>query len=89
MLFIIWLKVNVLSSRCHRVAISSKPIKIPNNSYIFSKGGFMFRKILGPSPILYGIKKVHSHLFIRGGSENDLCLSDEAFFEIMTEPVNS
>ena len=49
----------------------------------------MFRKILGPSPVLCGVKKgvkkIKSKLFFRGGSENDVCLSDEAFFEIITE----
>jgi len=49
----------------------------------------MFRKILGPSPLLYGVKKIQSHLFFRGGSENGVCLSDEAFFEIMTETIDS
>lgn len=47
----------------------------------------MFKQVLGRSPLLYGVKKIHSHLFFRGGSENNLCLSDEAFFEIMTETI--
>jgi len=50
-----------------------------------SKDTFMIAKILGPSPMLYGIKKIHSYLFVRGGSQEDVCLSDEAFFELMTE----
>jgi len=45
----------------------------------------MFRKILGPSPLLCGVKKIHSHLFFHGGSKNDACLSDEEFFEMITE----
>lgn len=49
----------------------------------------MFRKILGPSPLLCGVKKIQSHLYFRGGSANDVCLSDEAFFEIMTETIDS
>nr|YP_010283344.1 hypothetical protein MKU01_pgp030 [Psammodictyon constrictum]ULD16463.1 hypothetical protein [Psammodictyon constrictum] len=49
----------------------------------------MFRKILGPSPLLYGVKKIHSNIFFRGGSENDVCLSDDAFFEIMTDSIDS
>lgn len=49
----------------------------------------MFRQILGPSPMLYGIKKIHTHLFFRGGSSNDTCLSDDAFFEMMSEKIDS
>ena len=51
----------------------------------------MFRKILGPSPLLLGIKKVQSHLFFRGGTENEngVCLSDEAFYEIMNESISN
>ena len=49
----------------------------------------MFRQIWGPSPLLCGVKKIRSDLFFRGGSENDVCLSDEAFFEIMTETIDS
>ena len=49
----------------------------------------MFRQIWGPSPLLCGVKKIRSDLFFRGGSENDVCLSDEAFFEIMTETLDS
>lgn len=49
----------------------------------------MFKKILGPSPLLFGVKRIHSHLFFRGGHENDVCLSDEAFFEMMTEAIES
>ena len=49
----------------------------------------MFRKILGSSPLLCGVKKIHSHLFFRGGNENDVCLSDEAFFEMVTETTDS
>lgn len=49
----------------------------------------MFRKILGPSPLFWGVKKIQSHLFFRGGSENDVCLSDESFFAIMTETIDS
>jgi hypothetical protein len=45
----------------------------------------MFKQILGPSPALYGIKKIHSHLFFRGGSDKDLCLADDVFFETMIE----
>ena len=55
--------------------------------YIFIKEKFMLKQILGPSPLLYGVKKISSHLFFRGGSENNVCLSDEAFFEIMTETI--
>lgn len=49
----------------------------------------MFRKILGPSPLLWGAKKMQSHLYFRGGSENDVCLSDQAFFEMVTETIDS
>lgn len=48
----------------------------------------MFKKILGPSPLLYGVKKVHSHLFFREGSKNNDYLSDDTFFEIMTETLD-
>lgn len=47
------------------------------------------RRILGPSPMLYGIEKIHKHLSFRGGSEDDVCLSDESFFELMTEQMNT
>lgn len=49
----------------------------------------MFRRILGPSPVLYGIKKVRRHLSIRGGSENGSYSSDDTFFEMMTEKIDS
>lgn len=45
----------------------------------------MFKKILDPFPVLGRVKKLQSHLSFRGGSENDVCLSDEAFFEIISE----
>lgn len=41
------------------------------------------RTILGPSPLFYGMKKIHHVLFIRGGSENGQCLDDQTFFELM------
>jgi len=47
----------------------------------------MFKKVLGPSPLLYGVRKIQSHLFFRGGSEDNVCLSDEAFFEMITETI--
>lgn len=49
----------------------------------------MIIKILGPSPLLKGAQTVITCLNFRGGSsfENDVCLSDEAFFEIMTQDV--
>jgi hypothetical protein len=31
----------------------------------------MFKQVLGPSPLLYVVKKIHSRLFFRGGSENN------------------
>ena len=50
-----------------------------------------FKKILGPSPLLYGVGKIHSRLFFRAGSEseNSVCLSRETFFEIITESIDS
>ena len=45
----------------------------------------MFRKILGRSPLFSGVKKIQSHLSFRGGSGHDVCLSDEAFFEIIED----
>lgn len=47
----------------------------------------MFRKIIGYSPLLCGVDKIRSHLSFRGGSENDVCLSDEAFFEMMADTM--
>ena len=47
----------------------------------------MFRKILGPFPLLCGLKNTELSFF-RGGSQNDVCLSDKAFFEIMTETID-
>lgn len=64
------------------VSFSSKLSKF-KKFYIFIKEKFMVKQVLGPSPLLYGVKKIHSHLFFRGGSENDICLSDEAFFEMI------
>ena len=50
----------------------------------------MFKQILGPSPLLWGVKKIHMHLFFNGSSQNnDVCLSDEAFLELMTEPSDA
>ena len=43
----------------------------------------MFRHSLGSSPALYLIKKVNSHLFLRGGDLTDSYLSDEEFFEVI------
>lgn len=49
---------------------------------------FMFRQILEPSPALYVIKKIHSHLFFHGGDATDTYLSDQEFFEgISDKPV--
>lgn len=47
----------------------------------------MFRKILDPFPLLCGLKNTELSFF-RGGSQNDVCLSDKAFFEIMTETID-
>jgi hypothetical protein len=50
----------------------------------------MFKQILGPSPLLWGVKKLHMHLFFNGSSQNnDVCLSDEAFLKLMTEPSDA
>ena len=48
----------------------------------------MFKKLIGPSPLLFGVNKVHTYLSVRGGIQNqnsDMCLSDEAFFERIAE----
>ena len=45
--------------------------------------------VLGPSPLLYGVKRVHSHLFFRGGETQDMCYSDDGFFEIISETVDN
>ena len=48
----------------------------------------MFRKSFSPS--IFGLrdKKVQSHLFFRGGSENNVSMSDETFFDIMSETID-
>ena len=43
----------------------------------------MFRRIFGPSPVLYTVKKLHSCLFFKGGETEDLYLSDQEFFEVI------
>jgi hypothetical protein len=48
----------------------------------------MFKKILGPSPLLFGVKRIKSNLSFRGGNEDGVCLSDDAFFEVMIEKIN-
>jgi hypothetical protein len=48
-----------------------------------------FKKILGPSLLLKGVKKIRNRLFFRGGSDNDVCISDEAFFEALMETIPS
>ncbi len=45
----------------------------------------MFRQILGPSPALCVIKKVHSHLFFHGGDTTDTDLSDQEFFQVISD----
>jgi hypothetical protein len=62
------------------------PVSLSSKLYLLKKI-FMFKQILGPSPLLHVVKKIHSRLFFRGGSENNGCLSDEAFFKIMTETI--
>jgi hypothetical protein len=62
------------------------PVSFSSKLYLLNKN-FMFKQVLGPSPLLYAVKKIHSRLFFRGGSENNVCLSDEAFFEIMTKTI--
>lgn len=49
----------------------------------------MIKKILGPSPMFYGINKIKSHLFFSGGSTEDVCASDDAFFQMMTDKLGS
>lgn len=49
----------------------------------------MFQKILGPSPLLYSIKQIQSRVFFRGGDSNDMCLSDESFFELISEHIEN
>jgi len=44
----------------------------------------MLRYILGPSPALYTIDKLRSHLFFKGGQINDLYYTDEEFFSFIT-----
>jgi hypothetical protein len=48
----------------------------------------MTKRFLGPSPIFYGIKKIHICLFLCGGSEKDNYVSDERSFEIMAEQTS-
>jgi hypothetical protein len=62
------------------------PISFNSKLYLLKKV-FMFKKVLGPSPLLYVVKKIQSRLSFRGGSENNVRVSDEAFFEIMIESI--
>ena len=62
------------------------PISFSSKLYLIKKF-FMFKQVLGPSPLLHVVKKIHSRLFFRGGSENEACLSDQAFFEMMSETI--
>ena len=45
-------------------------------------------KIVGPSLLLRSVGKINSHLFFRGGHQQDTCYSDEAFFEMELENIN-
>jgi hypothetical protein len=49
----------------------------------------VFLTIFRSSPFLWGIKKIKTNLFFCGGSQSgDVCLSDETFFEIITETID-
>ena len=43
--------------------------------------------VFGSSPLLHGVRKVHSHLFFRGGS-SEVCYEDSQFFEILSETID-
>ena len=52
----------------------------------------MIYKLLGPSPMISGVKKVHNYLSLRAGAQAqspnvdvDVCFSDEDFFEMISE----
>lgn len=47
--------------------------------------------VLGPSPLLYGVRYMHSHrhLFFRGGETQDMCYSDDGFFEIISKSIDN
>ena len=46
-------------------------------------------KIVGPSLLLRSVGKINSHLFFRGGHQQDICYSHEAFFEMELEKNKS
>lgn len=46
-------------------------------TYFNLKGDFMLKQFIGPSPALFVIKKVGSSLFLRGGSDIPVRLTDE------------
>lgn len=49
----------------------------------------IINRIIGPSLLLRGVGKINSHLFSRGGhqQDKDICYSDEAFFEMELENI--
>nr|YP_010472335.1 hypothetical protein N4L43_pgp009 [Pleurosigma intermedium]UVG41946.1 hypothetical protein [Pleurosigma intermedium] len=48
----------------------------------------IINKIIGKSLLLRGVRKINSHLFFRGGNQQDICYSDEAFFEMESENID-
>ena len=56
----------------------------------------MIQKLIGPLPVIYGVKKVHNYLSHRAGAQPqspgidaDVCLSDEEFFQMIIEQSES
>ena len=47
----------------------------------------MVRNLLGFSPLLFGIKKMSTKLFFRGGADDATCLSDSEFFDLIGEGI--
>ena len=47
----------------------------------------IINKIVGPSPLLFGVRQMHSNLFFRGGNQ-DVCYSEDGFFKIISENID-
>lgn len=69
--------------------------KIKNSKILFNllKKIFIFRKILGPSPLFWSLKQIKTQLLFRGGQnvyESDIYSSDdETFFKIMNHEFDT
>ena len=51
----------------------------------------MLKRIVGPSPLLWGVKKIRSNISFRGGwrqDNNNICLSEEGFIDVVIEDLD-